>query len=87
MNILCRNNLFSSTSQNPGGLRRKMNQFLDSRTGTGYGQFFQKASQLHNKGYFTCGEIFSDEDRGNQRQRHQYISLDVKSGDQSNDRF
>ena len=46
-----------------------------------------RRAQLHDKGHLAGGEILADADGGDQGQRHQYIRLDVKGGDQPDDGF
>ena len=45
----------------------------------------QKAAQLHDERHLTRRKILADDDRRDERDGHQHVSLDVKCGDQPDD--
>ena len=61
--IFCRNDPLRIFFNSPGSAGSKMNQFFNPRPGSGYGQIFQKRTQLHNKCDFTGSKVFADNDR------------------------
>ena len=64
-----------------------MNQFFDTRSGSGHGQFFQQGAQLHDKCHLARRKILADAYRCDQGQGDQHIRFDVKGGHQADDRF
>ena len=61
----------------------QVNQLFNAGPCSGDGQILQKSAQLHNESYLAGSEIFADEDRCNQCNRDQHISLDIKSSNQA----
>ena len=62
-----------------------MHQSLDASAGPGHRQLFQKAAQLHDERHLTRRKILADDDRRDECDGHQHVSLDVKCGDQPDD--
>ena len=87
LHLLCRDDLFPAVFQDPGRLRRQMDQLFDAGSGLCHRQLLQQRAQLHDKGHFSGGKGLSDAERGDQRQRDQHIRLDVKGRYQPDDRF
>ena len=86
-NLLRRNNLLPVSIHDPCGPGRQMNQFFDTCSGSGHGQFFQQGAQLHDKCHLARRKILTDAYRCDQGQGDQHIRFDVKGGHQADDGF
>lgn len=64
-----------------------MHKLFNARARLCNGQLLKKAAQLHDERNLASGENFSDAHRRDQRQRHQYVRLDVKRRHKANDRL
>lgn len=64
-----------------------MHKLFNARARLCNGQLLKKAAQLHDERNLAGGENFSDAHRRYQRQRHQYVRLDIERRHESDDRF
>ena len=64
-----------------------MHKLFNARARLCNGQLLKKAAQLHDERDLAGGENFSDAHRRYQRQRHQYVRLDIERRHESDDRF
>ena len=87
LHLLGGDDLLPAAAQHPGGLGRQMDQLFNAGPGPGHSQLLQQAAQLHDERHLSGGEGLADANRGNQRQRHQHIRLDVKGRHKADDRF
>ena len=76
---------FSLSPHDTGRLGGEAHQFFYAGPRLGYGEVFEQCANLHDEGHLPGGEVFPDDDRGNERQRHQYVGLDVKVRHQADD--
>ena len=85
LHLLRRDDLLAAAAQHTRRLRRQVHQLFDARPGLCHRQLLQQAAQLHDEGHLTGGKVLSDADRGDQRQRHQHVRLDVKGSHKADD--
>ena len=71
--------------QDSGGLGGEADQLFNTRPSPGHGEILQQRAQLHDEGHLSGGKVLPDVHRGNESQGHQYIRLDVKGGDQTDE--
>ena len=67
------------------GLRRQVDELFDARAGAGDGQLFKKTAELHDERDLARGEILTDADRRDQRERDEPVCLDVERRDKADD--
>lgn len=60
-------------------------ELFDARAGAGDGQLFEKTAELHDERDLTRGEVFTDADRRDQRERDEHVCLDVERRDKADD--
>ena len=62
-----------------------VDELFDARAGAGDGQLFEKTAELHDERDLTRGEVFTDADRRDQRERDEHVCLDVERRDKADD--
>ena len=85
LHLLGGDHALRAAAQHAGRPGRQVHQLFDAGPGLGHRQLLQQAAQLHNEGHLTGGKVLADAHRGDQRQGHQHVRLDVKSRHQADD--
>ena len=71
----------------PGSSGRQPDQLFDARPGLGHRPLLQQRAKLHDEGDLAGGKDLPNGHRGEQRQGHQHVGLDVKAGEQPHGRL
>ena len=75
------------TSSPPAGVRRRAVRGVRWTSFSMHGQIFEQAAELHDESDLARGKVLADSDRGQERNGHEHIGLDVKGRDQANNRL
>ena len=87
LDILGGDGLLLSARDDARGLRRQVDELFDARAGASDGQLFKKTAELHDERDLARGEILTDADRRDQRERDEHVRFDVERRDKADDGF